>query len=614
MVDFGTKCVILTRVSTQQQDYEAQLNDLKAWAVSLGLEVIKDISTKESGFRSWDKKEGFRKVIDFMNSNKCKIILCTEPSRLARDKFVLEQIKNWLTTNKIQLYIKDINFKLFNDNGEVDMSTDILFSVQASIAQAEMKDKKKRMSRGLKELQKEGYCITGKVPFGYDRIITENKVRGKHRSTFIINAAQAEQIKRIYYWYIDGINGDPTRCSISDINKECVAQGFDRYLHSRRNVNKCLKEVSYTGYKITKNKRKNPEYWNYGNEKAPKYIPCTSELKYPPIISQELFKSVQMKMLGKNTRIDSTKNEFADKSRKHITLLSKILRCPVCGHFLIGNYRCKQGYLMNFYKCANKECRCTTTYSMRFLDGVIWSFCVHNFSEYDKYLRKYYSSINVDDIKQRIMNYEKKKIELENSLEEYIANYLETTKFKITEKTKSIFEKGAAEIKGKISEYDHLIVTTKEELNVYNDPLARLKQFSSINKIVEGSKADMKRYIHYMLDFITPVYKDNRYTVLWIFPKHKNKIYITQNMDEVYQKENSNIYLIIDGYNNHHPQIRYIHSTCYFDNDTQRFVLPNIYSSIEDAFDDTDQVYFQHLPYKKLDIYKDDFPKKNSSI
>ena len=43
MIDFGNKCVILTRVSTQQQDYDAQLNDLRNWAISLGLEVVKDI-------------------------------------------------------------------------------------------------------------------------------------------------------------------------------------------------------------------------------------------------------------------------------------------------------------------------------------------------------------------------------------------------------------------------------------------------------------------------------------------------------------------------------------------------------------------------------------------
>lgn len=608
MIDFGNKCVILTRVSTQQQDYDAQLNDLRNWAISLGLEVVKDISTKESGFRSWDKKDGFHEVIDFMNSNQCRIILCTEPSRLARDKFILEQIKNWLTTNRIQLYIKDINFKLFNDNGEVDMSTDILFSVQASIAQAEMKDKKKRLARGLKGLQKEGYCITGKTTFGYTRITTEEKIRGKHRSTFIINPVQAEQIKSIYNWYMNGIDGDPTLCSISDINKECIAKGFDRYLHSWRNVNKCLKEEGYTGYKVTNNKRKNPEYWEYGNENAPKYIPCSSELKFPPIISKELFNSVRAKMLGRNTHMDCTKNELADKSRKHITLLSKMLRCPVCGHFLIGNYRYKQGYLMNFYKCADRNCNYRFTFSMKFLDGAVWAFCVHHFDEYMRFLRNYSSSVDPDDIKQRIVNFEKKKIEFEKSLEEYIARYLETTKFSTTEKIKSTFEKGASELKGKISEYENLIVKAKEELDMYNDPGTILKKLSSTTEIVEGSKTDMRKYIHYMIDFITPVYKDNRYTVLWVFPKQKNKIHITQDVDVVH--EASNIYLIIDGNDNNRPQIRYMNSTCKFDCDTSQFVLSNGHCSIKDAFGDVDEVYFHRLPYKRLDIYKDDFPKK----
>ena len=322
---------------------------------------------------------------------------------------------------------------------------------------------------------------------------------------------------------MNGIDGDPTLCSISDINKECIAKGFDRYLHSWRNVNKCLKEEGYTGYKVTNNKRKNPEYWEYGNENAPKYIPCSSELKFPPIISKELFNSVQAKMLGRNTHMDCTKNELADKSRKHITLLSKMLRCPVCGHFLIGNYRYKQGYLMNFYKCADRDCNYRFTFSMKFLDGAVWAFCVHHFDEYMRFLRNYSGSVDPDDIKQRIVNFEKKKIEFEKSLEEYIARYLETTKFSTTEKIKSTFEKGASELKGKISEYENLIVKAKEELDMYNDPGTIFKKLSSTTEIVEGSKTDMRKYIHYIIDFITPVYKDNRYTVLWVLPKQKNK-------------------------------------------------------------------------------------------
>ena len=110
MIDFGKKCIILTRVSTTQQDYQFQLDALYKYAEDLGLDKpLIDISTKESGFRSMEAKDGFKKVIKFLSENDCRIVLCTELSRLAREKIILEQIKEWFVTNKIQLYVKDQN-------------------------------------------------------------------------------------------------------------------------------------------------------------------------------------------------------------------------------------------------------------------------------------------------------------------------------------------------------------------------------------------------------------------------------------------------------------------------------------------------------------------------
>ena len=120
MVDFGKKCLILTRVSTSEQDYQFQLDALYKYAEELGLDrPFKDISTKESGFRSMKSKNGFNQVIQTLAEHDCRIVLCTELSRVARDKYVLESIKEWFVKNKIQLYVKDQGFKLFNDDGEV---------------------------------------------------------------------------------------------------------------------------------------------------------------------------------------------------------------------------------------------------------------------------------------------------------------------------------------------------------------------------------------------------------------------------------------------------------------------------------------------------------------
>lgn len=67
---------------------------------------------------------------------------------------------------------------------------------------------------------------------------------------------ESECIKTLYDWYLNGVNGDKTKCSVRKLTLECIAHNFPTYLHSTRNVNKTLKEEAYTGYKITNNRRK----------------------------------------------------------------------------------------------------------------------------------------------------------------------------------------------------------------------------------------------------------------------------------------------------------------------------------------------------------------------
>ena len=59
------KCLLLTRVSTKYQDFTPQEEDLKKYANDLGYEVAGIISTKESGFRTIERKDGFKQVKEF---------------------------------------------------------------------------------------------------------------------------------------------------------------------------------------------------------------------------------------------------------------------------------------------------------------------------------------------------------------------------------------------------------------------------------------------------------------------------------------------------------------------------------------------------------------------
>ena len=591
MIDFGKKCIILTRVSTSQQDYQFQLDALYKYAKDLGLDKpLIDISTKESGFRSMEAKDGFKRVIEFLSENDCRIVLCTELSRLAREKIILEQIKEWFVTNKIQLYVKDQNFRLFNDNGEVDMSTDIIFSVYASMAQSEMREKKKRMARGLNSLLASGYSVVGPTAFGYSKQKTEEKVHGKYRSILVKNDEQAKQIQTIFEWALHGINGDKTKCSARAIMLECVARGFDPYLTSISNVKKCLTNEGYTGTKTTHNRRKNPEYWDYGHKDAPKYVESTSHtIKYPPIISKELFDAVQKRMYSEYSHLEEVAtNVYADKSRTHVTILAKMFICPVCGRFLVGSYRYRDGRLMAYYRCGQfHENR--NTFAMPLFDTAIWSFCKSNWDTYIDFLKKS-SGTDTAEIEKRKANFEQMVEAIEKEKDEYLDQILSLGRMS---------PKLQARVKEKVAEYDKQIENyrssiLKEQENL--DVISRMTDLSDTELALETSK------------------EDRTVRLIIIEVKLNPGVVVSYTTPEAQDPSSDvSVYLLVDGIQGYAPKLRCIYSpSIIFDADKGVFKRGEEVITTKDVFEDKEDVFSRELLFRRLNIYQNDVPKNKA--
>ena len=604
MIDFGKKCIILTRVSTSQQDYQFQLDALYKYAEELGLDrPLIDISTKESGFRAMDSKNGFKKVINFLKENDCRIVLCTELSRLAREKIILEQIKEWFVNNKVQLCVKDQGFKLFNEKGEVDMTTDIIFSVYASMAQSEMREKKKRMSRGLGTLLSSGYSVVGPTAFGYNKRKTKEKINGKYRTELYRNEEQASQIRTIFKWALNGIDGDKTRCSVNAIVKESVARGFDKYLTSQSNVKKCLNNEGYTGSKTTHNRRKNPAYWEYGHKDEPRYIDSSSHIiTYPPIISKELFDAVQSKMRSGYNHLEKVgTNIYADKSRSHITLLSKILICPICGRFLVGNYRQREDRMMAYYRCGFQHDK-RPTYAMPLFDTAIWSLCKSNWDAYNDFL-KMVSGTDTTEIEQRINNLNKKIEDTEREREDFLVQVFSYGKVSPRRKEK---------IDEKVAEYDYKIQELHTSIVREREMIVTIKQMSDLQNTqvaVESSKLEMKKYIQTIVSEVIPIYKSIRAYVIQVRLNPNIKVpYTTQTKERV--DTEIPLYLIVDGIQGVSPKLRYIYSpVVVFDNKEGMFTIDKENYSIKNIFEDSEDKVSIALPFRRLNIYSNDIPK-----
>ncbi|MBR4756169.1 MAG: recombinase family protein, partial [Bacteroidales bacterium] len=560
--DFGRKCVCVGRVSTTIQSQTAQVRDLEEFANKLGYDEVKPFFTTESGFLEQDDKQGWNLVTDFFESHPdYKVLICPELSRLSRKEHILHSIKDYLIENKIQLIIKDINFFLFNEWGEIPKGNDIIFALYASLADSEMRQKRERFTRSLKDNKQLGYSIGGKELFGYERYYEPKD--GKNRSKYRINEKEAEEIKTIYRWYAFGFNDNPKPSTILSVTQECIERGFSEYLHSKRNVNKCLKEQAYCGQKETHNRVKNPDYWNYHKPDAPKYIAgqtfiCT----YPPIFTGDdaaIFEIVQSKLKQNNTRYSKTGDNLLDKSRKHTNILGKLLKCPECGTYLNAEYRLRihnerpnlgrqpsYSYRCNYSRGVIHLCGFRRLLGMVMMDSVIWAYC-------KKAAFQVVNSEANKDVNERIAELDEKITNLTLKIQTYDIDARIKSEDAIL-RTRTRVLKEPSQIDAVLKEYEEKVAEIEKELDRFkqrkleleNEKDAISQSVSFLDKLnqtenIALNKALLYKYIHRVVEFIEIVAWSNKYIVLKVHFKKTTPFYKKNEFICIYTKTSKKI-------------------------------------------------------------------------
>ena len=120
------KCILLVRVSTESQSFEAQEKELFDLAVKDGYskEQITPIAIKESAIKLKEEERlGLQKMYEYLATGEYDCVYAWEVSRIARTKKVLFSVQDKLVKNKIQLIIKNPSVRLLKDNGEIDAIT-----------------------------------------------------------------------------------------------------------------------------------------------------------------------------------------------------------------------------------------------------------------------------------------------------------------------------------------------------------------------------------------------------------------------------------------------------------------------------------------------------------
>ncbi|GIQ57950.1 hypothetical protein Flavo103_10860 [Flavobacterium collinsii] len=171
------KVVIYARVSTSNQDYKRQIEELKDYSNKMNYEVVNVFQEKISGGNTNEERPELMKMINFINTNKINKVLCWELSRIGRNTIEVLKTIQLLNENCISLYIKNHNIETLDDKCDVNPMSQFLIQILTSVSEMEKTQIRQRIKSGYDSYRKNGGKVGRKNGFKKDAqtLLTEHK-------------------------------------------------------------------------------------------------------------------------------------------------------------------------------------------------------------------------------------------------------------------------------------------------------------------------------------------------------------------------------------------------------------------------------------------------------
>ena len=150
------KSVIYARVSTQGQDYDRQLHDLREYAFRQGYEVVREFSEKISGAKKVEERKAMKELLDFTSKEKVDKILIYECSRLSRRAVDFLQLIETFTERGISVYILQNGLETMLPDGRVNPIATLVLGILAQFNAMERGLIRSRMQSGYSNYRANG--------------------------------------------------------------------------------------------------------------------------------------------------------------------------------------------------------------------------------------------------------------------------------------------------------------------------------------------------------------------------------------------------------------------------------------------------------------------------
>ena len=144
------KVVIYTRVSTQGQEYERQLAELRDYAARMNYEVVEEFSKKVSGAKKVEEREALMSLLRYVEANKVDKVLIYECSRLSRRAIDFLTVIEHLSSLKVSVYILQNGLETLMEDGSVNPIASLVLGIIGQFNSMERSLIRSRMASGYK--------------------------------------------------------------------------------------------------------------------------------------------------------------------------------------------------------------------------------------------------------------------------------------------------------------------------------------------------------------------------------------------------------------------------------------------------------------------------------
>ena len=189
------KVVIYARVSTQGQDYERQLAELREYARKMEYEVVMEFCEKVSGAKTVAERQALTELLSFVESNKVDKVLIYECSRLSRRAIDFLTVIENLTAKKISVFILQNGLETLLPNGQPNPIAQLVMGILAQFNSMERSLIRSRMESGYSHYRAAGGKVGRKE--GYRKSEEAMKEQYKEEIKLLRKGLSLQNIYRI---------------------------------------------------------------------------------------------------------------------------------------------------------------------------------------------------------------------------------------------------------------------------------------------------------------------------------------------------------------------------------------------------------------------------------